>query len=511
MIENTTQTTHDEDTGSGTAPQMGVGIPTDPLNQKIVSQLGDRVILKPLTRWNEAYKEFPRYVMEYLVSRYVDAQSPVGGQRKIDKILSEHYSESAKKELIKSRIKEQGQYTLLGQLTVRLDQAKDHYWADVPALGDNTVRVSDRVLEQYADVLLTSGAWGTMEIEYDATYEIKSRKYPFYIRTFSPLQYTRLNLDDFVSKRPEFTDGEWIDLLVQTIGFNPDRFDLRTKLLMLLRLVPFVESNYNLIELGPRETGKTYTFRNTSNRSFVVSGGKATPATLFYNKGTRKLGVVGLKHLVFFDEIANTRFDDAEASISVLKDYMQTGKFSRGDQEFSAQCSIVLGGNIDTDLVRKQPDPKYRHLFEVLPVELQDAAFLDRIHAYLPGWEIPKIRPENYATGYGFLTDYMAEIFAELRRRNFQTHVAACVDMKGMTGRNQDAIKKTVAGLLKLIYPHRTPESMTRDEIVPLMDFAVEMRKRVIDQLAVMKPEEFRGVDFQSWEVTGLGAHQEGL
>src|SRR5206468_10996102 len=182
------------------------------------------------------------------------------------------------------------------------------------------------------------------------------KKYPFYIREFTPLQYTRIDLEDFVIKRRLFTTDEWMDLLVQSVGFNPSRFDQRVKLLMLLRLVPFVESNYNLIELGPRETGKTYTFRNTSNRSFVVSGGKATPATLFYNKATRKLGVIGLKHLVFFDEIAHTAFDDAEASISVLKDYMQTGKFSRGDQEFTAPCSVVLGGNIDTDLEQRQPE-----------------------------------------------------------------------------------------------------------------------------------------------------------
>jgi ATP-dependent Lon protease len=267
-------------------------------------------------------------------------------------------------------------------------------------------------------------------------------------------------------------------------------------MLMLLRLVPFVEANYNLIELGPRETGKTYTCRNTSNRSFVVSGGKATPATLFYNKATRKLGVIGLKQVVFFDEIASTRFDDAEASVSVLKDYMQTGKFSRGDQEFSAQCSVVLGGNIDTDVEQRRPEMHYRHLFEVLPIELQDAAFLDRIHAYLPGWEMPKIRPENYATGYGFLTDYMAEIFSELRRRNFQTHVAAWVDLSGMTGRNQDAIKKTVAGLLKLQHPHRSPETLMREEIGPLVEVAVEMRKRVTDQLAKMLLAEFGAVDY---------------
>jgi ATP-dependent Lon protease len=357
--------------------------------------------------------------------------------------------------------------------------------------------VAPKILATYGDVLLTSGAWGPMDLEYDGTYEIKSRKYPFYIRDFTPLQYTRLNLDDFISHRPRFTEDEWIDLLVQSIGFNPVRFDRRVKLLMLLRLVPFVEANYNLIELGPRETGKTYTFRNTSNRAFVVSGGKATPATLFYNKATRKLGVIGLKHLVFFDEIANTNFDDSEASISVLKDYMQTGKFSRGDQEFSASCSIVLGGNIDTDLDRKEPDSRYRHFFEVLPVDLQDPAFLDRIHGYLPGWEMPKIRPENYAMGYGFLTDYLAEIFAELRRKNFQTQVNAFVDLGGMTGRNQDAVKKTTAGLLKLLHPHRTPETVLRDEIAPLIEVGVEMRKRVTDQLAVMLPSEFSMVDYR--------------
>jgi ATP-dependent Lon protease len=294
-----------------------------------------------------------------------------------------------------------------------------------------------------------------------------------------------------------FTDGEWLDLLVQSIGFNPARFSQRVKMLMLLRLVPFVEANYNLIELGPRETGKTYTFRNTSGRSFVVSGGKATPATLFYNKATRKLGVVGLKHVVFFDEIASTRFEDAEASVSVLKDYMQTGKFTRGDQEFSAHCSIVLGGNINTDIDRHEPDARYHHLFEVLPAELRDAAFLDRIHAYLPGWEMPKIRPENYADGYGFLTDYMAEIFAGLRRRNFQTHVAAWVSMSGMTGRNQDAIKKTAAGLLKLLHPHRSPDTLVREEIALVVKVAVEMRKRVTDQLAKMLPAEFGSVDYQ--------------
>jgi ATP-dependent Lon protease len=468
----------------------------DLLNDKILRTLPDRVILKPLTRWNEAYKEFPRFVLEYLVARYVDAKDPLPGQRKIDRILNEHYTESSKKELIKSATKEKGDYTLLGQLTVRLEAGKDHYWAEVPAIGENTVRVSQKVLQQYGEILLTSGAWGTMVIEYDATYEIRSRKYPFYIREFTPFQVTRLDLDDYLAKRPEFTDDEWLDLLIQTVGFNPESFDTRTKWLMLLRLVPFVESNYNLIELGGQQTGKTYTFRNTSSRSFVVSGGKATPATLFYHGAAKRLGIVGIKHVVYFDEISKTRFDDADASISTFKDYMQTGVFSRMGQEFRASSSIVLGGNIEVDLKAKRPSDKYAHLFAVLPPELQDTAFLDRLHGYLPGWEMPVINPANYAIGYGFMTDYFAEILAELRRRNYVTHLTAQLKFNGMSQRNQDSIKKTAAGMLKLLFPHFSPGEIPKNALDHVVAFAVEMRKRVIDQMAVMKPAEFQDVSF---------------
>src|SRR5262245_4153105 len=212
------------------SPVNGVSPRARALNDKIRRELDGLIILKPLTRWNEAYKEFPRFVLEYLVSRYVKPEAPIDGQRKIDRILSEHYTESSKKELIKSAIREKGEYTLLGQLSVRLEAGKDHYWADVPALGENTVRVSQKVLSQDGDILLTSGAWGTMVISYDATYEIRGRKYPFYIREFTPFQVTRLDLDDYIAKRALFEDDEWVDLLVQTIGFNPESFDTRTEL-----------------------------------------------------------------------------------------------------------------------------------------------------------------------------------------------------------------------------------------------------------------------------------------
>lgn len=468
------------------------------LDEKTKTLLSDRVVLKPLARWNEAYKEFPRYVMEYLCARYVNPEDPVPGQQRIDRILAEHYVESSAKELIKSHIKESVDrgYVLLGQLQVRLDTTRDHYWAEVPALDDNFVRVSSAVLRDHGEALLSGGAWGTMTIEYDAAYQLGGRIYPFYIREFQPFQITRLDLDDYIAKRALFETEEWIGLLIQSIGFNPERFSEREKLLMLLRLVPFVEANYNLIELGPRETGKTYTYRNTSSKAFVISGGRATPATLFYNLATRKIGILGYKDVIFFDEIANTRFTDPEATISVLKDFMQTGRFSRGPQEFTSQASVVLGGNIDSDVARKAPADHYRHLFEVLPQELQDTAFLDRLHAFLPGWELPKVRPENYAQGYGFITDYLAEIFTRLRRRNYQLHVAARVDFGGATGRNQDAIKKTTAGLLKLIYPHRTVQTLTDEEFEPCFALAVESRQRVVEQLAVMQPQEFGTINW---------------
>lgn len=467
-------------------------------DERASTLMADRVVLKSLTRWNEAYKEFPRYVMEYLCARYVDPDNPVPGQQRIDRLLQEHYVDSDARELIKSRIKERKEYVLLGSLQVRLDAARDHYWAEVPALGDNHVRLSQRVLKDYGNVLLTGGAWGTMTIEYDAHYELKGRIYPFFVREFKPFQITRLDLDDYIAKRRHFSDEEWIDLLITSIGFNPARFDQRVKLLFLLRLVPFVEPNYNLIELGPRETGKTYTYRNTSSRSFVISGGKATPATLFYNLASRKIGILGYRDVIFFDEIANTRFGDPEATISVLKDFMQTGRFTRGPLEFSSPASIVLGGNIDTDMQRREPVERYVHLFEVMPPELQDTAFLDRLHAFLPGWELPKIRPENYAQGYGFITDYLAEIFIRLRRQTHSlTAVQAQANFEGLTGRNQHAVAKTASGLLKLIYPHRTADDLQRDELALCLNLAAECRERIIAQLAIMAPAEFKPVRFE--------------
>jgi len=466
-----------------------------PLDHKVQELMSDRIILKSLTRWNDAYKELPRFVMEYLVARFVDPANPVTGQAKIDRILTENWVDSSEKELIKSRIKEKGIYNLLGSVQVRLDASKDHYWVTVPAIGENTVRITRNILVEHGDSLLAGGAWGTCTIEYDNNYKIGSRIYPFVMTEFKPFQITRVSLDDYCEKRRLLTTEEWIDLLMNTIGFDPSFYTLRQKLLYLLRLVPFVEKNYNMIELGPRETGKTYTYRNTSSRSFVISGGSTTPATLFYHKGLKRLGIIGQRDVVYFDEIGRTRFADADATVNILKDYMQTGLFSRGDQEFNATASIVLAGNIEvaTDNGNPKPSDRYAHWLAVLPAEVNtDTAFIDRLNAYVPGWEFQKIRKERYAKGYGLMTDYFAEILKRLRERAIQTMVAASVDFEGETSRNQDSVQKTTSGLIKLIFPHRDVDTIEAEEMKMCLDLAIEARQIVYDQMAVISPGEYQ-------------------
>jgi ATP-dependent Lon protease len=466
-----------------------------PLDHKVQELMSDRIILKSLTRWNDAYKELPRFVMEYLVARFVDPTNPLTGQAKIDRILTENWVDSAEKELIKSRIKEKGIYNLLGSVQARLDASKDHYWVTVPAIGENTVRITRNILVEHGDSLLAGGAWGTCTLEYDNNYKIGSRIYPFVMTDFKPFQITRVSLEDYIEKRKLFTTEEWIDLLMNTIGFDPSFYTMRQKLLYLLRLVPFVEKNYNMIELGPRETGKTYTYRNTSSRSFVISGGSTTPATLFYHKGLKRLGIIGQRDVVYFDEIGRTRFADADATVNILKDYMQTGLFSRGDQEFNATASIVLAGNIEvaTDNGNPKPSDRYTHWLAVLPAEVNsDTAFIDRLNAYVPGWEFQKIRKERYATGYGFMTDYFAEILKRLREKAIQTMVAASVDFEGETSRNQDSVQKTTSGLIKLIFPHRDVDTIEAEEMKLCLDLAIEARQIVYDQMVIISPGEYQ-------------------
>ena len=319
---------------------------------------------------------------------------------------------------------------------------------------------------------------------------------PFKITGFTPFQVSVINLDEFIERRKEFTTDEWIDILVNSCGINPGGMSRRQKLLYLSRCIPLVETNVNMVELAPRETGKTYLYRNISYYARVLSGGKATPAQLFVNNATGRIGEVGIRDAVVFDEIANTDFTDPKAFVSIMQGYMQDAKFSRGKKETLAFASLIFVGNLD--IQGSLPHEKYYHLFEPLPDFLQVIAFLDRIHAYLPGWEIPKLNPDSYSKDYGFITDYFCEIMHELRKVDLLAGLRARFDIiddagrpQGISGRDQRAIYKTVSGIMKLLHPDGR---FTDDEFSEALSIACELRQRVRDQLHLIAPGEYDDV-----------------
>lgn len=311
--------------------------------------------------------------------------------------------------------------------------------------------------------------------------------------SFTPFQVSVINLDEYVNKRSEFSADEWVDVLVNSCGLDPEKMNRRQKLLYLCRCIPLVETNVNMVELAPRETGKTYLYRNVSYYAHVLSGGKATPAQLFINLNTGKIGEVGTRDAVVFDEIANTDFTDPKALVSIMQGYMQDAKFSRGKKELLAFASLVFVGNLDVQ--GNLPHEKYYHLFEPLPDFMQVIAFLDRIHAYLPGWEIPKLAPDSYSQDYGFITDYFCEIMHELRRIDLLAPIRSRFRLAnlaktshGLSGRDQRAVMKTTSGLLKLLYPDGR---VTDEELEEVLLLSCELRQRVRDQLHLMAPGEY--------------------
>jgi len=342
-------------------------------------------------------------------------------------------------------------------------------------------------------MLLSGGMWGTIDLTYDET-EIHSKKIrPFKITGFTPFQVSVINLDEFIERRREFTTDEWIDVLVNSCGLDPSQMTRRQKLLYLCRCIPLVETNVNMVELAPRETGKTYLYRNISYYAHVLSGGKATPAQLFINLNSGRIGEVGVRDAVVFDEIANTDFTDPRSFVSIMQGYMQDAKFSRGKKEILAFASLVFVGNLDVQ--GNLPHEKYYHLFEPLPDFLQVIAFLDRVHAYLPGWEIPKLAPNSYSQDSGFITDYFCEIMHELRRMDLLGAARARFDIvdhagrnHGVSGRDQRAIMKTTSALLKLLHPDGR---LTDEELENILSVSCELRQRVRDQLHLIAPGEY--------------------
>jgi ATP-dependent Lon protease len=457
--------------------------PLSDLDRKAREVFGEQVVIKALAQ-RTAFHRLPRYVSEYLIAKYVRPESWREDLEKVQAKIKDLLPEVDRRELVKERLLRTGEVVLIDPVEAKIDLRNGQRWAKVEALSDDKVRVPPSLLEQYPGLLL-GGLWGTVRIRY--TPEVDP-DHPNEIVNFTPFQVGLPDLTAFRTGRAHFTADEWIALMLQSAGYAPRAFPSRRhRLLLLARLTPLVQRNLNLIELGPRQTGKTFLLRNVSPRVFTVSGGRTTPANLFVNLATRAIGILGTRKVVVFDEIAHTTFGDADATLSTLKDYMESGQFSRGAHSFAADASLVYTGNLDVQ--DDQPDERYRHLFEPLPDELIDSAFLDRLHGYVPGWEVPKITPEALTGGVGFITDYFGEVLARLREDDFQSVAHKFDFAAGMTRRDQVAVERITSGLVKLIYPDGR---MTPDEAKELVLLACELRQRVHNQLVELAPGEFK-------------------
>lgn len=461
------------------------------MNLKLKEVFRGKVVNKAHTI-NTGVDEFPRYVLEYLIDNYCAEETFHEDMEKVVRRLKETFVYGAEAEKIRHYIRENRHHTVIANLEARLVETEDRYWGSISAINEYFVNLPESIVRQYP-MLLSGGMWGTIDLTYDET-EVHNRKIrPFKVTAFTPFQVSVINLDDFMERRREFSTTEWIDVLINSCGLNPAGMTRRQKLLYLCRCIPLVETNVNLVELAPRETGKTYLYRNISYYAHVLSGGKTTPAQLFINLNTGRIGEVGVRDAVVFDEIANTDFTDPRSFVSIMQGYMQDAKFSRGKKEILAFASLVFVGNLDVqgDL----PHEKYYHLFEPLPDFLQVIAFLDRLHGYLPGWEIPKLTPASYAKDYGFVTDYFCEIMHELRRVDLLGAIRARFELadhagrpQGVSGRDQRAVMKIASGLLKLLHPQG---QVSNEELQEVLSLACELRQRVRQQLHLIAPGEY--------------------
>jgi ATP-dependent Lon protease len=458
-------------------------VPLSDLDRKARSVFSDQVVVKSLAQ-QAAFHGLPRYVSEYLLAKYVRPETWREDLANVQAKIKDLLPDIERRELVKDRLLRIGETVLIDFVEARVDLKNGQRWARVPSINDDKVRVSAALLEQHPGLLL-GGLWGTAKLRY--TPETDSGA-PNELIAFTPFQVGPPDLAAYRAGRSQFSTDEWLGLMLQSAGYAPEAFSSRRqKLLLLTRLVALVERNVNLVELGPRQTGKTFLLRNVSPRTFTISGGRTTPANLFVNLATRAVGILGTRKVVVFDEIAHTTFDSEDATISTLKDYMESGQFSRGAKSFAADASLVFAGNLDVE--GEQPDPRYGHLFKPLPAQLIDSAFLDRIHGYLPGWEVPKITPAALAGGVGFVTDYFGEVLAKLREDDFQDRVRGFDFAAGMTRRDHVAVLRLASGLMKLLYPDGEASSEDLTEIVA---FACELRQRVHDQLTEIAPGEFR-------------------
>lgn len=457
------------------------------LQEKIKSVFPHQVVRKGISNSLKTSIKLPVYVLEYLISQYADqGLSDEEVIEKIKAVLNKHYIMPEDKNKIKDAIKTDGSIVIIDKLMVDVDLNKDMYIGTLNTAGLKDILVDEEWIRKYKG-LLEGGMWGLVRLERNED----STKFPVIIGKFSPMQVSADEMDDFIAKRAEFTRDEWLDLLINSIGLNPDKFDFRQKLLILLRVIPHCETNYNLIELGPRETGKSYTYNELSPYSLLVAGGKATVPVLFYNLTKKEVGLVGTWDVVAFDEVANVKFDDPQGP-AMLQTYMESGNFARNNMRVEGKASMVFVGNIDNPL---QIWEQGGNLFMTLADELQTPAIIDRFHYYLPGWEMEKMKTENYSSDYGFISDYFSKILHDFRKRGYADIMDQYFILdSSLSGRDTKAIKKTMSGLLKLLHPDL---NVTKEEIQEYLEFAMEGRMRVKEQLKRRGGLEFFGANFR--------------
>lgn len=451
-----------------------------------------KVVRKDLVGKIKGGANVPVYVLEYLLGMYCsssDAGLIEEGVARVKGILAENYVRPDEAEKIKSKIKEKGVYTVIDKVTVKLNEKADRYEAVFSNLGASNVLVTANYVKEY-EKLLAGGIWCILNLSYHYD-ELDKNTSPFCIDKLKPIQIANLDMQEIKSGRELFAKDEWVDFLIRSTGMEPEYFDDNVKWHLLTRLVPLVENNYNMCELGPRGTGKSYVYKEISPNSILISGGQTTVANLFYNMSSKQVGLVGYWDVVAFDEVAGIKFKDKDG-IQIMKDYMASGSFARGKEEKNANASMVFVGNINQSvdiLVRTA------HLLVDFPSEINyDAAFFDRMHAYVPGWEIPKMRPEFFTKEFGFIVDYMAEIFRELRKVSYGDALDKYFTLgRDLNQRDVIAVRKTVSGLVKLLYPHGV---FQKEDVKEILEIALRYRRRVKEQLKKIGGMEFYDTHF---------------
>lgn len=463
------------------------------IKKKLRQYYDGRIVRKDLTKSIREGANVPVYVLEYLLGQYCNSDVPEiidEGVENVKRILRDNYVRPDEAQKIMSLLRERGSYTIIDRISVILNTREDRYEATFSNLGIKGIPVQPSYVKDY-DRLLCGGIWCILQLEYEFIEEDKKNTQPIRVRKLTPIQMPHVDMEEVKNGRKAFTKEEWMDVMLRSTGMEPDRLSERVKWLLIARMIPLVENNFNMCELGPRSTGKSYIYEQISPNSILVAGGQTTVANLFYNMSNNTVGLVGMWDCVAFDEVAGIKFKDKDG-VQIMKGYMASGSFSRGKAEVQAKASMVFVGNINQSVETLQ---KTSSLFDPFPPEIgTDTAFLDRLHCYIPGWEIPKFRPDSFTDDYGFITDYLSEFMRELRKDNYSNIAEKYYKLgSNLNQRDAIAVRKLISGLIKLVYPD---EVVTKEEVREIVEISLELRRRVKEQLKKLGGMEFYDVNF---------------